>query len=237
MATSRSFNGSTDRLDYTGTGPECQNVAHSLLIVCKLLQSDGTWASLIEMEGAAGAPRPSIGRRNNDQIYYSNDNGLDSAVSFTSADGWCIIAATKPAGTNEPTLHKIPVGGSRTSTIASNAAITNQTSSGVTVVRLAGNDDPANVEIAAAAIWAGVELTTGQLDGIRTALTSASILALSPNWMADASDALATDVTAGTVDKTAGTSSAGASDPAGWVYLGGATPSIPNLALQPYRRT
>ncbi len=81
-------------------------------------------------------------------------------------------------------------------------------------------------------------LTDGQIEGIASAATSQSILDLSPQWMVDAKDSLVEDLTAGTANRTSvvGTT-AGGSDPSGWVYYSPPTPSvIPSFANFPKQK-
>jgi hypothetical protein len=89
-------------------------------------------------------------------------------------------------------------------------------------LKVGGDDDFANIYLAAFAYWNGVTLSQAQIEGINTAKTTQSILDLSPTAAYDDSDAFATDLTAGTADRSSivGTTDS-ADDPSGWVYLGG----------------
>lgn len=218
MGTAILFDGVDDQMVYAG--PPQLTGALTLLIVAKILNTaDAAWLSFIENESSGGAIRPSLGRRSNGDIYYSQQTGLVSGTAVQDGDGWCIIACTKAAGTTTPKGHKIPIGGSRTTT-AMDSSLANSTSYAGGNLRIGGNDDFANIEVACAAIF-NKALTTTELGGINTAKTSQSILDLGPVWMVDASDGLVADQV-GSVDRTSvvGTA-AGSSDPTGWTYLGG----------------
>lgn len=205
----------------------------TLLIVCRILNTgDTAWLSFLEAESAGNAQRYSMGRRNDGRLYLvdSDTGSLQSAVTIEDADNWAIYAVTKATGSVAATMHKIPLAtGTRTSTAAGSAQADGKDASGGEL-RLGGPSDFANIRVAAAAVFPGVVLTTTQLDGIASAKTTASIAALSPTWLVDDSDGLATDLI-GTADRTAIVGTADdADDPAGWVYgLGGSTDATVDL--------
>jgi hypothetical protein len=220
------FDGVDDVMTFPLSG--AMNDALTILIVCRIMTaSDNTWLSLVEfersgggnIEGAALGRRPggSIG-----EIYFTNTTGIVSAGAIQDADGWEIIAVTRSAAA-AGNVHRLPIGGSRTTT-ALGALADGLTCAGG-LMRIGGDDDFANIRVAAVAYWDGTELTTGQLDGILSAKTTASINALSPSALYDDSDSFATDLTAGTQDRTSVVGTAtDADNPSGWVYgVGGAT--------------
>lgn len=226
MAQAVAFDGVDDQMVY-GSPPELTG-ALSMLIVCRILvTADDTWLSLIENETSGATGRSSIGRRGGSgEFYFSNELGISSVTVITDPDGWVILCATKASGSAAPQMHRIIIGGART-TAAGGTALGNDSAYAAGNARIGGNDDFANIAVACAATWAGTVLTTTQLDGINTAKTSQSILDLSPSWMVDASDGLVLDQV-GSADRTSvvGTSAA-ANDPTGWVYLGGAAVYVP----------
>jgi hypothetical protein len=221
---SRLFAGGTDLMTYSPV----DWAFGTLLIVGKIATTnDASWLSFIEGEASGGTTNYALGRHNSGPIYMSNNATLSKgSQAIQDADGWCIFAVTKATGTAAPIMYKIPIGGTRINStgdvsLANSPAIV----AGGGRIRIAGNDDPANMYIAAVAIFNGTVLTGAQLDGINTAKTTASINALGPTWLIDDSDSLATDLTAGTADRTAisGTTSS-ADNPSSWVYgLGGGT--------------
>jgi hypothetical protein len=217
---SRLFDGTDDVMSYALPVGTALNDALTLLIVCKIAAGSNTWLSLLEGERATGATGASLGRRNNNNIYFSNSASLISGGSITSADGWMIVAVTRTAGA-ATTVHKLPIGGSRTSTTL--GALADGLSAASGTMRIGGNDDFANIYVAAAAFWDGTDLTTAQLDGILSAKTTQSILDLSPTWAVDdgpTSNEFANDLV-GTTNRTAITgTTTSADDPAGWVYAG-----------------
>lgn len=234
MATAITFDGTDDQMVY-GSPPQLTG-ALTMLIVVKILNASSAWLSLIENETSGGLHRVSLGRHlTGDDIYVSNNfEGVSAGGDITSANGWMIVAATKATGSATPDLHRVIIGGARTTT-AGSVALSNASSYAAGNARIGGNDDFANISVACAATWDGTVLTTGQLDGINTAKTSQSILDLSPSWMVDASDGLVVDQ-AGTADRTSvvGTTAA-ADDPTGWVYLGGGAVIEPADGAPPAR--
>lgn len=224
---SRLFDGVDDVMNYTLTAGTALNDALSMLIVCKIVVTDDTtWLSLLEGERSTGAIGAALGRRSTGNIYFANSSALIDAVAISDADGWMIVAVTRSAA-EATNFHKIPIGGSRTTT-AGGALADGLTLSGGTM-RIGGNDDFANIKVAAAAFWDGTELTTTQLDGIASAKTTQSIDDLNPTWLVDDSDAFATNLTnPGVMDRASivGTTD-DADDPAGWVYgLAGTTKAL-----------
>lgn len=223
---SREFNNgvTTDLMLYASNVPGGYgNGAHTTLLVIRIMATnDGVWISGLESDSSAGAnPGPALGRRSSGTTYYSTPAGVSDAVSWTDSDNWCVIAGTKASGSATPNHYKIPIGGA-TSSSAGNLAGGNFNAADR--LKLGGPSDGAHVRIAAAAIWNSV-LTQGQIEGIASAKTTASILALSPLWCVDDSDGLATDLV-GTADRTTLTgTSDNADDPAGWAYFGASGPS------------
>lgn len=218
MATSILFDGVDDKMVYGGAPAYPFG---TMLIVAKILAADGPWMSFIETQQAPAGDKLSFGRYGlgGNQIYCSNGATIDNvATTITAADGWLIVAVQKPTGSVVATYNKIPVGGARTTDVGV-VPLGNALSADTYII--AGDDDPANMEVACAALFSTI-LTGAQLDGINAAHSSQSILDLTPTWMVDASDGLIADQV-GTVDRTAVTGTApGSSDPPGWLYLGSA---------------
>lgn len=229
MPNSIEFNGVSDVFTYDFQAPEPQLVAATtLLIVVRFIGADGTWQSLIESETNAGAVRPSLGRRNTGETYYSDSVTIDSANVVTAADGWLIAAATRPAGAAQTVrFHRCVIGGANTHTDGTGATFSDNSAYLTGRYRIAGNDDFANIRVVAAATWASAALTDGQINGIASAKTSQSILSLSPSWMVESGDSLVLDRSVGgNTSRSAAVGGAASTDtPAGWVYLGAATGS------------
>ena len=226
---SREFDGVDDLMTYSGSVPNLSGALTILIVVKILVAADNTWLSFIEHENS-GSAKPSLGRTNGGVIYMSNSAANQTAISITDSDGWMIVACTKATGSATPRMHKCIIGGANTHTDAGGTLGNDGT---MNTIRIGGNDDFANIRVAAAATWAGTALTDANINGINSAATTQSILDLSPSWCVDDSDAFATDLTAGTIDRTAlvGTTDS-ADDPTGWVYFGGggAAPTVKNLA-------
>jgi hypothetical protein len=197
----------------------------TLLIVVKIAQSSGSWMSFLEKEHNNGTSHGGFGRHSNNSPYMAYASSLaenGAGLDITSADGWMVVAVTKATGTATPNLIKAPIGGS----VSSNAAgstIGDLSDSSNGRVRIGGNDDWANMYVAAVAAFHGVVLTTTDVQGIADAATTQSIADLNPTWLIDDSDAFATDLMGSGHDRTSITGTTdSADDPSGWVYgLGG----------------
>lgn len=235
---SRLFDGVDDQMSYTLTAGTALNDALTLLIVCKIAAANGTWLSLLEGERSTGAVGCALGRHpTGNNVYFANSVALVAAGSITSADAWMIVAVTRTAAAAGD-VHKLPIGGSRTTTALGALADGLSLASGT--MRIGGNDDFANIRVAAAAFWDGTALSTTQLDGILSAGTTQSIDDLNPTWLVDDSDAFVSNLTnPGVMDRSAITGTADdADDPSGWVYgLGGAPAVPPSLVMAPMRAT
>lgn len=215
---SRLFDGIDDQMVYTvpASGVEVSG-AHTLLIVVRELNTSGTaWQSYVETETSAAAAAATIGRNNGGQIYWAQGVTATSAISMTDADNWVVAATTKTAGSSIPQFYKGVIGGGDTNT-AGGGTLAASPSIASGTIRIGGNDDFANIRVAAAAIFNKV-LTSGELAGINAAKTTQSIYNLAPVWLVDNNDAFATDYM-GNANRSSITGTASdADDPAGWVY-------------------
>jgi hypothetical protein len=219
---SRLFDGVDDLMSFPVAAGSAMNDALSIVFVLRILDTGDTdWLSFCEME-VGGNVRCGFGRNNSSNLYYVNSAGTSSAVNVTDADDWMIVAVTRSTAA-ATTLHKLPIGGSRTSTAG--GALADGLTAASATMKVGGDDDWCNMRLAAVAYWNGVTLTTGELDGILSALTTQSIIDLSPTACYDDSDAFATDLI-GSQDRSAIVGTADdADDPAGWVYFGGGAPA------------
>jgi hypothetical protein len=230
---SRLFNGTTDLMSYAipassgGTGP---NITFgTFLVVVRILQADSSWMSFIEKENSAAGIHAALGRHSNNSIYCTDGAATseNSAQTITSADNWAVYCWTKATGSVLPVLIKCVIGGSVAS-VNGGTLIGNFSDSSGGNMRLGGNDDFANIRLGVAAAFQGISLSTANVQSIADTKTTAAINALGATWLVDDSDAFATDLTAGTVDRTAisGTTN-DADNPSGWVYgLGGAVAPV-----------
>lgn len=200
------------------------NGAHTLLIVVRIIQtSDLTWLSFIETETSAAAAGAAMGRSAlAGGVYWSQGATLGEANTITDSDGWMICAASKASGSSIPRLHRSIIGGANTHTdwtgaLAAAASIASGT------IRIGGNDDFANIRVAAAAIFDKV-LTDAEINGINTAKTTKSIYDLTPVWLVDDNDAFVADYMGHSGNGTKTGTASDADNPSGWVYgVGGAT--------------
>lgn len=228
---SRLFNGSTDLMTFA----PIDWAYGTLLIVAKIVTTnDFTWLSLIEGENSGGGTNYAMGRRNSGDLYYSNQSSISWATAIDDSDGWAIYAITKATGSVAATSHKVIISsGTRTS----NAQGAMSDSSAITGgrIKIGGDDDPANIKIAAVAIFNGTVLTGTQLDGIASAKTTAAIAALSPTELWDDSNGISTGLIASTARTAISGTSSDADNPSGWVYgLGGGTTQVTKTSRVAY---
>jgi hypothetical protein len=223
---SRQFDGVDDQMAYTvpASGLNVSG-AHTLLIVVRIMATaDNTWLSFLETETSAAATSASLGRSNGGELYWSQGATIGDEITATDSDGWMIAAATKPAGFTSPTLHRSLIGGANTHTAHASTLIAAASIASGTI-RIGGNDDFANIRVAAAAIFDKV-LSNAEIDGINTAKTTQAIYDLGPVWLVDDLDAFAADYM-NNADRTAITGTAdNADDPSGWVF-GASAPAVP----------
>jgi len=212
------------RYEYTINDNQDLDGATTILAVIRMLAANGSWQSIIESESAAGVNQASMGRNatGNGRLYYSDTVSAKevATIDIVSADSWQIIAITRPAGAAQTIRgHQCILGGATEHDDDSTGNNLGNYDGGMFIV--GGDDDPANMRVAAWAIWNTVALTDGDIEDIRDALTTQSILDLNPTACFDSENGLMlTDLTAGGMDGTSGGGTTESVDgPAGWVYL------------------
>lgn len=237
---SRLFDGVDDVMTFNlgASGGVADYAFGTQLVLCRFVSS-ASWASLIELERAtANEARGGISRHgvtgglstyNTVAAVGSTEAGSGTSFTIGTGDNWCLYVVTKATGTASPTFYKVPLAtGTRTTQQITNT-LANSSLLASGFIRIGGNDDFANIRLSVAAVLPGIVLTGAQIDGIVSAKTTASILALTDanSWVVDDADAFAADLK-GNHNRSAIIGTADdADDPAGWVYgLGGApTPS------------
>ena len=225
MSKSIEFPGTAgNRYDYSINNNQDLTGAQTMLIVIRELSGSGSWQSFIESQTGAAALRPSIGRHVTGDNFYFADSVTtrdNSGVTITSGQSWQVLAVTRPGGAGQTVrAHQIIVGGATT---RGNFSVTasNETAYATGKFIVAGDDDPANIRVAAWAIWDGTALSDGDIDGIGSALTTQSVLDLSPTSCFDSENNLMLTDLAGTLPGTlVGAITESADGPAGWVYFG-----------------
>jgi len=226
MSKSIEFPGTVgNRYDYSINNNQDLTTALTILIVVKVINTtDNAWLSFVESETSGAAARPSIGRNNSTpgRVYYANGAVLSetASVTITDAENWCVVAVTKAAGTVAPRMHRCQIGGSNQHADGTvNAGDVGAYATGKFLV--AGDDDPANIRVAAWAVWDGTALTDGQIEGIASAKTTDSILALTPTACFDAENSLMLNDLVQNMDGTlVGTITESSDGPTGWLYFG-----------------
>jgi hypothetical protein len=238
---SRLFDGTDDQMVYAVPASGLNvNGAHTLLVVARIMRvADNTWESFIEKETSGGAASAAMIRQQlvatTGTLGWTNGTGLGKGTTaITDSNGWLLLAATHAAGSATPRLHRsIIATASHEHADHSGGAIAAASSIASGTIRLGGNDDFANMRLAAAAIFDKV-LSDGQIEGIVTAKTTQSIYDLTPVWLVDDADAFVSDYM-NNADRTSVTGTADdADDPSGWVYGiggGGTTHTKTNIGI------
>lgn len=218
---STEFDGVDDVINFT-SNVWLTTGANSFLAVIRILAADGAWLSIVETEQPAGTVKPSMGRRNTNGIYYADGAGLDDAGSITSADNWMVVGCSRPAGAAQTVrVHKCVIGGANTHT---NVAATHGNDiTDATIMRFGGNDDFANIRLAAVAVGP-VNWSDADFEGVKTAASTASMISLST--VAHVYDSKNGQLGTDLVDSCNATSRTGTTQstdgPAGWTYFGAA---------------
>ena len=225
MSKSIEFPGTAgNRYDYSINANQDLTVGMTMLAVVRVLAGAATWLSIVESQDSGGGTRPSIGRHGvSDSLYFSDSAILRefATIDLLAADSWQLIAATRPGGAAQTIRgHRIIFSGGTTH-VNSGTTGNDQVAYATGKFMIAGDDDPANIRVAAWAIWDGTALSDGDIDGIASALTTQSILDLSPTSCFDSeNDLMLTDL-AGTLPGTLVGSITESSDgPTDWVYFG-----------------
>jgi hypothetical protein len=239
---SQELNGTTGQLVYAipasgGTNPG--GVAWTALLVAKILvAADNTWLSLMEVEAIGGGIEAGFGRQASGGLmdWYNQNASFDINHAIGDADLWALYGVSHAAGNVVARGHRCLLGSVSNSHQPSSSARPDPTSTASGNLRIGGNDDFANMRVAVGAFWVGTALADADFDSIASTKTTAFINTLAPTWLVDSSDDLATDLTAGTQDRTSAAGNTHSSDdPAGWVFgLGGAAAAssfVPNKRL------
>ncbi len=219
------LNGTSQQIVFSvpASGPLNVNGANTLLILWRIVTtSDLTWLSGIETETSAAAASATIGRHVNGTVYWSNGTAEQNANTITDSDGWMLNAGRKTSGSTLPTLSRCIIGGANTHTVAGGTR-TDPPSIASGTIRIGGNDDFANVRVAAAAIFNKV-LTDAEINGVNTAKTTQSIYDLTPVCLADDDDSFGSDLM-GNATFVSNNGTSDGDNPSGWVYgIGGGGP-------------
>lgn len=220
---SRLFDGVDDVMTFgQPSGPPAMNDALTLVAVVRIMTtSDNAWQSIMEFERADTTPCCYLGRgaagAGTGELRFINTNGIGFIVlPITDADGWMVIADIRSAAAGT-TGYKRPIGSAST-VVAGGALADGLAWNAGGVLKVGGDDDFANIRLAAFGYVNGTALTQGQLDAIDS---TQDLIDLGFTAVYDDSDAFATDLV-GSADRTAIVGTVDdADDPAGWTYFGG----------------
>lgn len=225
MAKSIEFPGTAgNRYEHTINNNQDLDGATTILAVVRMLAAGGSWQSIIESENSGGTNVVSMGRQGggSDDLYYSDTVSAKvvTSIEVLAADSWQLLAVTRPAGAAQTIRgHQIIFGGATDHADDSTGNDMLNYNGGLFIV--AGDDDPANIRVAAWAIWNSTALTDGQINGIASAKTTQSILDLSPTACFDSENSLMLNDLAGTMDGTLiGAITESSDGPTDWVYFG-----------------
>jgi hypothetical protein len=234
MAKSIEFPGTAgNRYEHTINANQDLDGATTILAVVRMLAANSTWQSIVESESSGGVNQVSMGRNVSvdGRLYYSDTAAVKDfvGVHVVAADSWQVIAVTRPAGAAQTIRgHQVVLGGATQHVNSGSTGNNNGDYNGGAFI-VAGDDDPANIRVAAWAVWNGTALSDGDIEGIASALSTDSILALSPTACFDAENGLMlTDLAAGGMDGSlVGAITESADGPTGWTYYGEHVPSAP----------
>lgn len=235
MSLSIEFPGTAgNRYDYSINNNQDLAGGYTLLMVVRVLAANGSWQSFLESQTSGAVVRPCMVRHatGNALTQIDSTGARDiAAIPVTAAQSWQVVAITRPAGASQTVRgHQIIIGGATTRANHGSTA-SNDTAYATGKFIVAGDDDPANIRVAAWAIWDGTALTDGNIDGIASAKTTQSILDLTPTACFDSENGLMKTDLIGTLPGTLVGSITESSDgPSGWVYYGAGAPALQMLA-------
>ena len=222
-------NGTTGVMEFGGPGAATDAV--TWISLAKRLAGGAGWASILEVKqasGGGGSPSGGIGTHGI-QLgrLYGNRNGVALSIGpagteWPTTAGWVLQAFAFPAaGASLGRWHRHQFGVGTTHGVGDNslaAGVANWTAH-----YMGGPSDPVQARFAMGAFLRGLDMSDAQFNGIVSALSTASVIALAPAGSAvwDASDDFATNLfNPGTFDRVAvtGVTHDVADNPAGWVY-------------------
>jgi len=214
-----------NRYDYDPIGSNDLTGASTLLIVQRMLAANGSWQSLIETQAVGPNGRPSLGRRNTgNELYYSDSTGLNVAATITilSSQNWSILALARPAGAAQTVrAHYFQVGGGAATHENVGGTWSNEAAYTTGKAIIAGDDDPANIRVAAWALWKGTAISDGTFDTICSALSTQSLIDAGASAVFDAENTLMKDDLVGSMDGAlVGAITESSDGPTGWTYFG-----------------
>jgi hypothetical protein len=181
------------------------NDALTLMAGVRIMASaDNTFISILELKRAApntGVVGAALGRRNNDDIYFSNTNGIVSGGQLIDSQNWNVAAVARSAGA-ATNAHRSPMAGGAIDSVTLGALADGLTLASGTL-RIGGNEDLGHIRMVFAALFT-TEITGSQVTGVRDAAATSAVAALSPFFLADASNDFATNlINPGTMDRSA----------------------------------
>lgn len=221
---SRLFDGIDDQIEWSIGGCSVTTGAVTLVALLKF-DAGVSWQGIFGNDITATGSEVAMARHTDGRLMMYRGGGAGGSaggsITISSADGWCIYALSKPAGTSAVTSIKHPIGGS----------VSTSTSAGTLGTFLAqdkvvfGHIDGADWfdgRVAALAQYHAA-LTSTDIQGLAGTLTRANWLSLSPVGLWDADDVFVTDHTGNGASRTSITGTAAdGDDPAGWASWGAA---------------
>jgi hypothetical protein len=212
----RTFNGSSEFLTFAQMG--------------LAVFGPGTCAAIVRRNGTsiatilAGQDEFEMGVRANADgnfIYLWNGSAVvNSGVTLVNADGWCLVAITKPTGTATVRGHKYSyTGGTWTHTDGSSGANTPTISGDTQIARDSTGGQFFGGDIEAVGLWA-IEMTDSEIENLLPWALARwlPIQSVSGIWSLDqlAVTTIITDLSGFTAHQTARTGTAVADGPTGW---------------------
>lgn len=220
---SRRFSGTNDAVAWSIGGASCTG-AWTFAVILKL-DTGVTWQGMLGTSITATGSEIGIERHGTGGDFASITGGgagtMQSGLAISSADGWMLLAASRPSGSNQIVRYtKYPIGGSPSHSNSNATGHDNSAAQdGIYFGHTDGVDD-FDGWLACAGIWT-TNLNDAQMESLASTMTRANWQSTSPAFLVDELDAFSSDY-AGTSTRTTLTGTTDdADDPTGWETWGG----------------
>lgn len=207
IAYAREFNGSGDKIQLTATDYNTAIGAMSWVAIASHDTTGNRW--IISAAGGTGGEW-SLGHNASGTapaLWFEPTTANCPSAIFETTDGWCLIAVTRADGTSAPRYHRYRYSDSNWqhvdhgATVAETAALSGAS---VWIGSYNGSSEYWDGKVACIGVWAGTELSDGQLEGMTDDIASWEALTPTGLWLLDqASAATAVTDRVGAGDQTA----------------------------------
>jgi hypothetical protein len=197
----RTFNGSTDFLEMAIGGLDSSLTSMSVVSIVSPVDA-GTFRDILVIETPTGFAF-GLGSTSNELYYFNGAALANSSGNFADeANGWMVIAVTKPSGTSTVRWHKYVYDTDTWTHEADGTSLAQPTTPTSASEVYIGGQSSFNGMIACLGYWATDELSDGELEGMPDTLASWSALSPDALWLLNqASVATTVEDLAGTSDE------------------------------------